>query len=159
MRHFILLTALAFFPILTYAQFKPMEKGLTIYVTDGTNTGTNSKGGSNMRPKSYDTRAKKGGKKKRSGARFTDIIRPLGMENSIQAAAFIERPTYGKLGFLLIFCVNDSIGGQQGYIEENGETYYGVYRLVRPKSGDDEVIPKGMTEYKLSGLVFILGVS
>lgn len=157
MKHFILFTALALFPALTFAQFKPMEKGLTIYVTDGTNTGTDSRGNDVLRPKGYDegSRRKKGG----DGARFTDIIRPLGMENSIQAAAFLERPTYGKLGFLLIFCVNDSIGGQQGYIEENGEIYYGVYRLVRPKSSDDEVVPKGMTGYKLSGLVFILGLS
>lgn len=147
-------------PTFIFAQFKPMDKGLTIYVTDGTDLGTNSK--SRLTPKGYNIRAnKKSGKSRKaeSGARFTDIIRPLGMANSIQAAAFIDRPTYGKIGFLLIFCVNDSIGGRQGSIYENGEVYYGVYRLVRPKSSEDEVVPKGMTNYKLSGLVFILGVS
>ena len=145
---------IAFFPVFLSAQFKPMDKGLTIYVTDGTDIGTDSPGGT-MTPKAYGVPLR--GNK--SNMEFTDIIKPLGMEDAIQAAAFLERPEYGKAGFLLIFCVNDSIGGQQGAFEDNGKVYYGVYRLIRQKNSPDEEIPEGMTGYKLSGLVFILGVS
>ena len=81
------------------------------------------------------------------------------MVNAIQAAAFLERPIYGKAGFLLIFCVNDSIGDQQGEHIENGQVYKGVYRLIRQKFTPEEPIPEGMAPYKLGGTIFILGVS
>lgn len=152
MKIFLALLMLALVPNMINAQFKPMDKGLTIYVTDGTDQGKDSQG--NMTPKGYGMPMGKG-----ASTEFTDVIKPLGMEDAIQAAAFLERPEFGKAGFLLIFCVNDSIGGQQGYIQQNGETYFGVYRLIRQKSSPDEAIPAGMTGYKLSGLVFILGVS
>lgn len=156
MKNLLSLLMLLVLPILLSAQFKPMDKGLTIYVTDGTDIGTDSKGSRSMTPKAYGMPMRgKGG----SSMEFTDEIKPLGMEDAIQAAAFLDRPEFGKAGFLLIFCVNDSIDGEQGYIEQNGETYFGVYRLIRQKSSPDEEIPEGMTGYKLSGLVFILGVS
>lgn len=155
MKFLSLILVLSIFPLLASAQFKPMADGLIIYVTDGTDLGTDSK--PRLTPKSYSEMPTSYSTTNK--LQFNDIIRPLGMETSIQAAAFLERPTYGLKGYLLVFCVNDSIGGKQGYFEENGNTHYGVYRLIRPKENADEPVPDGMTEYNLSGMVFILGVS
>jgi hypothetical protein len=81
------------------------------------------------------------------------------MMDAIQAGAFVDKPDFGKSGFILIFCVNDSIGGKQGSLVVNGEEYKGVYRLIRQKMRLDEDIPAGMTSYRLSGTVFFLGIS
>lgn len=131
-------------PVCAHAQFTPTaenQDNLTILVTDGTYTARNSP----QRPPGPND--------------FQDLIRPLGMMDAIQAGAFIERPIYGKSGFLLIFCVDDAIGGKQGTYEVNGQTFYGVYRLIRQKIGVNEQIPENMTSFRLSGTVFILGVS
>ena len=158
----------------TYAQFQTTDKGLTILVTDGTDSGRNSSlqapgefklpeqargtgatGGSDI-PTSYDQLSNKGPE----DAFILDApIRELGMTECIQAAAFLERPEYGKLGFMLIFSINDSIGGKQAVLEKNGQTYYGVYRLIRQKASNDEVIPKGMTSYQIAGTFLLLGMS
>ena len=81
------------------------------------------------------------------------------MAEAIQAGAFLDRPLFGVSGFLLIFCVNDSISGQQGDLVVNGETYKGVYRLIRQKLSPDEEVPQGMETYRLSGTVYFLGIS
>jgi len=81
------------------------------------------------------------------------------MTDCIQAAAFLERPKYGKIGFMLIFSLNDSIGGKQATLVKDGKTYKGVYRLVRQKSSSNEIIPKGMTSYKVEGTFLLLGIS
>jgi len=81
------------------------------------------------------------------------------MSDAIQAAAFLDRPDYGITGFLLVFCVNDSIGEQYGLLEVNGEMFRGVYRLIRQKLTRDEAIPEGMRPYRLTGTVFFLGIS
>jgi hypothetical protein len=128
-------------PLLTQAQFKPTENGLTVIVTDGTFVGT-------------DSPAQPPGE-----GEFTDPIRALGMMDPIQAGAFTERPLYGKVGFLLVFCVNDSIGGAQGTLTIYGRTYKGIYRLIRQKISKDEKIPEGMTTYRLKGTVYFLGIS
>lgn len=83
----------------------------------------------------------------------------MGMVDAIQAAAFTERPEFGKAGFILIFCVNDTVGGKQGSITINGQTYKGIYRLIRQKNSVNERTPTGMTNYRLEGTVFFLGVS
>ncbi len=137
----ILLTGLFLFPIFLTAQFTPTEKGLTILVTDGTLDGRKSE----VQPP--------------GDGEFGDLIRPLGMTAAIQAGAFVDRPIYGKSGFILIFCVNDSIGEQQGTLMVNGEIYYGVYRLIRQKFFIDEEIPEGMRPYQLGGTVYFLGIS
>jgi len=130
------------FPVLAQAQFTGSEKGgFTVIVTDGTYSDRNSP----QRPP--------------GDGRFKDPIRPLGMVDAIQAGAFLERPEYGKQGFLLIFCVNESIGGKQGTLFSNGEEFRGVYRLIRQKMRIDEEIPPGMTYYRLEGTVFFLGIS
>lgn len=152
MRYFFTLLTLSLFSSFANAQFTPVEKGLTIIVTDGTDEGRRSEGPTT--PKGVD-----GPGVPKNTTEFLDPIRPLGMTNAIQAAAFLERPLYGKAGFLLIFCVNDSIGDKQGEYEVNGETYKGVYRLIRQKFVPEEPIPEGMAPYMLGGTVFILGVS
>ena len=140
-------------PFFSQAQFTPDEgSDLTIIVTDGTDEGHDSK--IPTKPKSTSS-----GSYDAYTMLFLDPIRPLGMADAIQAAAFLERPKYGKAGFLLIFCVNDSIGGKQGILDVRGTEYKGVYRLIRQKFTIEEPIPEGMAAYKLQGTVFILGVS
>ncbi|MEO1515188.1 MAG: hypothetical protein AAFV95_09240 [Bacteroidota bacterium] len=129
------------FSFQSQAQFTPTKDGLTILVTDGTQKGRQS---IQAPPSDFV---------------FRDPIRPLGMTDAIQAAAFLERPDYGLTGFILVFCVNDSIADEQGSLEINGEVYKGVYRLIRQKIAADEVIPLGMTTFRLSGTVFFLGIS
>jgi hypothetical protein len=141
MRYFILITICLFVYNSSFAQFVPTERGLTIIVTDGTDAAKHSE---LQPPDSTD---------------FMDPIRPLGMADAIQAAAFIDRPSYGLAGFLLVFCVNDSISGRQGILFVNGEKYMGIYRLIRQKISLDEQIPSNMLPYKLQGTVFLLGVS
>ena len=166
MKYYLTLLTFALIPLFTNAQFEPVEEEkLTIIVTDGTDDGKRSE----VQPSSYDTvvnlpkgaggKGRKGAGKKAKALKFTDQIRPLGMSAAIQAAAFLERPKYGKAGFLLIFCVNDAIGDKQGTYEANGETYKGVYRLIRQKFSEEEPIPEGMAPYMISGTMFILGVS
>lgn len=136
---FLLLLAL---PGMAFAQFTQMEKsGVTIIVTDGTYDSQHSP----QRPP--------------GDAKYTDPIRSLGMVDAIQAGAFTVRPKYGKVGYLLVFCVNDSVGGKQGVLEMDGNTYYGIYRLIRQKISIEEEIPEGMTSYRLKGTVFFLGIS
>ena len=142
MRFILSLLALLVIPFFAQAQFTPSEKGLTIIVTDGTDSGKHSQ----LQPPGKDSL-------------FLDPIRPLGMTDAIQCGAFLDRPTYGRAGFLLIFCVNDTIGGQQGMLVVNGKMERGVYRLIRQKIAIDEEIPEGMESYRLSGTVFLLGVS
>jgi hypothetical protein len=125
------------------AQFTVTDStNLTIIVTDGTVSGKDSP----LNPGA-------------GSGEYTDPIRPLGMTEAIQAGAFLDRPRYGKAGFLLVFCVSDSIGGMQGTLMVNGRAVKGVYRLIRQKLRQDEVVPKGMTTYRLSGTVYILGIS
>ena len=141
MRNLMLSFFLLLIPILSFAQFTPTEKGLTIIVTDGTLDGVKS----SIQPP--------------SDLRYQDPIRPLGMTEAIQAGAFVDRPDYGIAGYLLVFCVNDSIGEQQGSLVVNGQLFYGVYRLIRQKRSIDEEIPEGMTSFRLSGTVYFLGIS
>jgi len=151
------------------AQFKSTEKGLTIIVSDGTEKGKHSKvsNGKDI-PTSYEYISGKGkGKKGRNSAKsksknqliFTDPIRELGMTDCIQAAAFLERPKYGKKGFMLIFSINDSIGGKQATMVRDGKSYKGVYRLVKQRTSSKESIPKGMTTYQVQGTFLLLGIS
>ncbi len=152
MKYFATIITSLLFAITLSAQFQPVEKEqLTIIVTDGTDAGKRSE--VVQTPKGVGP----GGAANK--LEFTDPIRPLGMSHAIQAAAFLERPIYGRAGFLLIFCVNDSIGDEQGTYETNGQTYKGVYRLIRQKFTPEEPIPEGMAPYMISGTVFILGVS
>ncbi len=128
-------------------------------VSDGTDRGRNS----GVAPKSdipasYDQIGQKGDSPA-NGLAFTDPIRELGMTDCIQAAAFLDRPKYGKLGFMLIFSLNDSIGGQQGTHTAGGKTYKGVYRLIKQKTSSSEVVPAGMTSYRIEGTFFLLGMS
>ena len=142
------------------AQFRPNEEELMIMVSDGTANGKNSEviTPKNV-PTSYDQIGGKNTKTK-GGLVFTDPIRSLGMTNCIQAAAFLERPMYGKLGYMLIFSVNDAIGGKQATLTvQDGQTYKGVYRLIRQKTTTDEPIPEGMTTYQVAGTFFLLGMS
>ncbi len=162
MRNFFAVITLLCFPFIINAQFEPVEQEkFTIIVTDGTDEGKKSE----VQPKgNADTKKGKGVKRPKnyehtSSKVFVDPIRPLGMNNAIQAAAFLERPKYGRAGFLLIFCVNDSIGDKQGTYDANGQSYKGVYRLIRQKFTPEEPIPEGMAPYKLIGTFFILGVS
>ena len=146
------------------AQFKPSEKELLIIVTDGTDDGKNSEVVTPRDiPTSYEdtgSGGKGGNTTTKGGMVFTDPIRSLGMTDCIQAAAFLERPVYGKLGYMLIFSVNDAIGGKQATLTaQDGQTYKGVYRLVRQKSSSNEPIPAGMTTYKVAGTFFLLGIS
>ena len=139
----IFLFAALLLPLCLEAQFKGTDDsgGLTVVVTDGTYDANHSP----QRPP--------------GNAKYKDVIRPIGMVDAIQAGAFVERPKYGKVGFLLIFCVNDSVGGKQGSYTVNGQTYVGIYRLIRQKVKLDEEVPPGMTTYRLSGTVFFLGIS
>ncbi|MFT5166744.1 MAG: hypothetical protein ACI8P3_001976 [Saprospiraceae bacterium] len=169
MKYYLTFLTAILVPLFSFAQFEPVEKEkLTIIVTDGTDDGKKSE----VQPSSYDKvislpknttgkggKGAKGAKNKANAIVFTDPIRPLGMGSSIQAAAFLERPKLGRAGFLLIFCVNDSIGDDQGNYEANGETYKGVYRLIRQKFTPKEPIPTGMAPYTITGTLFILGVS
>ncbi len=138
---YVLLSFACFLPLLAAAQFTPVDDGLTIIVTDGTDSARNS-------PLSPP-----------GNGLFSDPIRPLGLMDAVQAGAFTERPTFGKAGFLLIFCVNDAVGGRQGTLTVNGIEYKGIYRLIRQKMSADEVVEAGMTPYHLAGTVFILGIS
>ena len=141
MRNYTYLLLCLLLPLFAQAQFTPTEKGLTIIVTDGTDAGKNSI----QAPP--------------SDLVFQDTIRSLGMTDAIQAAAFLERPQYGLAGFILIFCVNDAIDGKQGTFVVDGEVKLGVYRLIRQKISLEEGIPAGMAPYRLSGMVYFLGIS
>lgn len=165
MKYLLLSACLLFVAFNAQAQFKVNENGLTIIVTDGTEDGRNSETSSTRGdiPSSYDYvgSGSKAGKTKAPKGQmvFTDPIRSLGMTDCIQAAAFLDRPKYGKTGFMLIFSLNDSIGGKQATHVENGKTYKGVYRLVKQKTSATEAIPKGMTTYKVEGTFLLLGIS
>ncbi len=164
MKYLLLSASLLLVSFTTQGQFKVDANGLTIIVTDGTEKGKNSQinDGSDI-PSSYDyvgKGSKSGNAKAPKGSMvFTDPIRSLGMTDCIQAAAFLERPKYGKTGFMLIFSLNDSIGGKQATLDQNGKTYKGVYRLVKQKTSAEEEVPKGMTTYKVEGTFLLLGIS
>lgn len=136
------------------AQFSLTQDELMIVVSDGTSQGRNSEVVQTRDiPASYDNSGD-------AGSMFTDPIRSLGMTDCIQAAAFLERPMYGKVGFLLIFSINDAIGGKQAALTmQDGKTYHGVYRLIRQKVSPDEIVPAGMTSYQILGTFFLLGIS
>ena len=138
----IILALSLLLPGMVMAQFSTMEKSnISIIVTDGTYDSTHSP----QRPP--------------GNAKYQDPIRSLGMVDAIQAGAFTVQPKFGKVGFLLVFCVNDSVGGKQGVLEMDGNTYYGIYRLIRQKISADEEVPEGMTSYRLVGTVFFIGIS
>jgi hypothetical protein len=149
MKHAILfLFCFCSLPVLSQGQFTPnSSRPLTIIATDGTYSAKDSP----------IKRAR--GAEPTPGQRFFDPIRPLGMKTALQVGAFLERPLYGKVGYLLIFSVNDSIGGEQGILEVNGQIVKGVYRLIRPMSSADEEIPEGATKYEVTGTIYLLGVS
>jgi len=164
MKYLLLSACLLFFAFSAQSQFKVDANGLTIIVTDGTETGKNSEVISKSDiPTSYEQiggAGRKGTAKTAEGKiAFTDPIRSLGMTDCIQAAAFLDRPKYGKVGFMLIFSLNDCIGGKQATHSENVRTYKGVYRLIRQKTSSKEVVPKGMTTYKVEGTFLLLGIS
>ena len=175
MKHLSICICLFFFSVSADAQFRLTDNGLTIIVTDGTDKGKNSEvlDGNDI-PGSYDyvkgqgktngTGKGRGGKnsaksKSKNKMVFSDPIRELGMTDCIQAAAFLERPLYGKTGYMLIFSLNDSIGGKQASLVKDGKTYKGVYRLVRQKTSSDEIVPEGMTTYQVEGTFLLLGIS
>lgn len=159
MRYLLLFFGICFLSTSSFAQFKPTEEGLIILVSDGTEKGKNSELSSKGDiPTSYDQIGQRKGEPA-AGVAFTDPIRELGMTDCIQAAAFLERPRYGKLGFMLIFSINDSIGGMQGTHTAAGKTYKGVYRLIRQKTSPSEEVPAGMTSYRIEGTFFLLGIS
>ncbi len=168
MKYLLLSCCLLFASYSAQSQFQVDENGLTIIVTDGTENGKNSEiiNRSDI-PTSYDQIRSKSGKSGKSsnlssvnnGIVFNDPIRSLGMKNCIQAAAFLDRPKFGKMGFMLIFSLNDSIGGKQATHTENGKSYKGVYRLVRQKTSAKEAVPAGMTTYKVEGTFLLLGIS
>lgn len=142
MKQHLFLFLLFLVPALSFAQFTPdADSDFTIIVTDGTYESTHSP------------------QRAPGDAKYQDPIRSLGMVEAIQAGAFTEKPKYGKVGFLLVFCVNDSVGGKQGTLELNGNTYYGIYRLIRQKISLEEEVPEGMTTYRMVGTVFFLGIS
>lgn len=142
----ILLSTMLLFGQAAFGQFTPTnESKITIIVTDGTVSGKDSP----LNPA--------GGAGESSP--FTDPIKALGMTDAIQAGAFLDRPRFGKAGFLLIFSVSDSIGGKQGTLMVNGRAVKGVYRLIRQKMRENEPMPKGMTTYRISGTIYILGIS
>ena len=134
MRYTIILLLFAI-PYFSQAQFTPSKDSLTIIVTDGTDAGKKSA----LQPLQPDMD-------------FNAPIRPLGMADAIQAGAFLIRPQYGKPGFFLIFCVNDSIDDLQGTLMMNGRTYKGVYRLIRQKSevGETKDYETEWTESKIT---------
>jgi len=138
----ILIIAALFIPALSFAQFgAEAGSNFTIIMTDGTYESQHSP----QRPA--------------GDAKYKDPIRSMGMVDAIQAGAFTVRPKFGKIGFLLVFCVNDSVGGKQGTLELDGNVYYGIYRLIRQKIAAEEEVPKGMTSYRMKGTVFFLGIS
>jgi hypothetical protein len=142
----LLILVMLFLGLQAYGQFVPTDESkITIIVTDGTVSGKDSPlnpgGGAGV------------------GSKFSDPIRALGMTDALQAGAFLDRPRFGKEGFLLIFSVSDSIGGKQGTLMVNGRAVKGVYRLIRQKLRKDEMIPKGMTTYRITGTIYILGIS
>lgn len=160
MKYFLTFCCAFFFLASAQAQFQVGKAGLMIMVSDGTNSGKHSQiVAPESIPSSYgDTESKMTSKGVASA--FSDPIRSLGMTDCIQAAAFLERPEFGKVGFLLIFSINDSIGGQQASLTmPDGNTYQGVYRLVRQKTSAEEPVPAGMTTYKVEGTFFMLGIS
>lgn len=165
MKYLVLSCCLLLVSYSAQSQFHVDENGLTIIVTDGTEKGKNSEILSNRNiPTSYEQIGSRPGKSGKSGSVshavvFNDPIRPLGMKDCIQAAAFLDRPKFGKIGFMLIFSLNDSIGGKQAIHTENGKTYKGVYRLIRQKTSSEETVPKGMTTYKVEGTFLLLGIS
>ncbi|MFT6319940.1 MAG: hypothetical protein ACJAT4_000862 [Granulosicoccus sp.] len=165
MKYLLLISCLLFVSYSAQSQFQVDENGLTIIVTDGTENGKNSEISNRSDiPTSYDQIGSRPGKSGKSGSAknsmvFNDPIRSLGMKNCIQAAAFLDRPKFGKIGFMLIFSLNDSIGGRQATHLENGKTYKGVYRLIRQKTSANEVVPKGMTTYEVEGTFLLLGIS
>jgi len=135
-------------PTALLAQFTPVDRTpFTIIVTDGTISNKDS-------PISKAT-----GNAPGPSVEYNDPIRSLGIRETIQAGAFLERPIYGRKGFLLIFSAGDSIGGMQGTLEVNGTPVKGVYRLIRQKINPSEEVPKGMTTYILEGTVYFLGIS
>ena len=143
----------------TIAQFQHTKEGLIIRVSDGTEKGKNSElSTKNEIPTSYDQVGSVGAN---SGTQpeFTDPIHEFGMSDCIQAAAFLERPEFGKTGFMLIFSLNDSIGGNQGIYNAGGKTYKGVYRLIRQKISPTEAIPPNMTSFRIEGTFFLIGSS
>ncbi len=159
MKYFPLLICFLLASASAFAQFKPTQEGLIIKVSDGTERGKNSElSGKGDIPTSYDNVGKVGGKATNQPA-FTDPIYEFGMSDCIQAAAFLDRPKYGKAGFMLIFSLNDSIGGNQGVYTAGGTTYKGVYRLIRQKSSPSEVVPPNMTSYRVEGTFFLIGSS
>ena len=115
MKHIFFCLCLLLASNAAFAQFQAAEKGLTILVTDGTDGGKNSdlqppgefkvpqQAGTGIDkniPTSYDQLRSKG---PQSDFILDSPIRELGMTSCIQAAAFLERPEFGKMGFLLIF--------------------------------------------------------
>lgn len=154
MRNLLTLCCTLFIFSTAQAQFSPSGEDLMIIVSDGTVEGKHSETVKKSDiPESYDQITPK-------GVKFTDPIRSLGMTDCIQAAAFLERPKFGKTGYMLIFSINDSIGGKQATLTaKDGETYQGVYRIIRQKTNADEEVPAGMTGYKVSGTFFLLGMS
>ena len=162
MKYFSLLFGLFLFSASAFAQFQPTQEGLIIRVSDGTEKGRNSELATKGDiPASYDAVDGKLGKSASSAnqSAFTDPIYEFGMSNCIQAAAFLDRPVFGKAGFMLIFSLNDSIGGNQGTYTAGGKTYKGVYRLIRQKSSPNEVVPPNMTSYRIEGTFFLIGSS
>ncbi len=144
--HCFLLLVIAF-PLTGLSQFTPVDQTpFTIIVTDGTIS-------------NKDSPVKKAAGPAGTPVAYSDPIRSLGMRETIQAGAFLERPLYGKKGFLLVFTVGDSIGGMQGSLVVNGTEVRGVYRLIRQKLNSSEIVPKGMTTYILEGTIYFLGIS
>ena len=164
MKHIILTCCFLFALNSSYSQFQKTEKGLTIIVSDGTDKGRNSEITlGNDIPTSYDQISTGSNsatsKSPKNSIKFSDPIRELGMMDCIQAGAFLDRPEYGKIGFMLIFSINDSIGGKQATLIKDGKTYKGVYRIIKQKTSKEEPIPKGMTNYKIEGTFILLGIS
>ena len=159
MKYFPLLFCLFLTSSSAFAQFQPTNEGLIIKVSDGTEKGKNSELSSKGDiPTSYDHVGRIGAKSANQPA-FTDPIHEFGMSDCIQAAAFLERPEFGKAGFMLIFSLNDSIGGNQGTYTAGGKAYKGVYRLIRQKKSASEVVPSKMTSYRIEGTFFLIGSS
>ena len=145
------------------AQFVTDEEELIIMVSDGTEDGRHSNPVIPGEATAPGTRAK--GATTDTSPKKNELvldapIRSLGMMDCIQAAAFLERPSHGLLGFMLIFSINDSISGRQATITmPNGKSYQGVFRLIRQKINESEVVPEGMTTYNVAGTFFLLGMS
>ena len=163
MRYILFLSFTLFAFNSAHAQFKADAESLMITVSDGKDKAKHSNpiipGEADFRTKGKQTQNTKAATKK-SELVLDAPIRSLGMTDCLQAAAFIERPTHGILGFMLIFSINDSIGGKQASLTmPDGKTYQGVYRLVRQMTDSQEAVPEGMTTYKVEGTFFLLGIS